>query len=85
MITSGPDPALVEGRHEQKHADDRQREDEDGHVAGLLLLKRGAGPFVRETFGQAPTSATRSMAAIAWPELYPGAGWPVILAALYML
>ena len=47
-----PDPALVEGRHEQEDADDRQGEDVGRHVAGLLLLVGRAGPLVAEALGQ---------------------------------
>ncbi len=52
MMYQRADPALVQGRHEQKHAHDRQREDVHGHIAGLLFLKRGAGPFVAKALGQ---------------------------------
>ena len=45
-------PALVEGRHEQKNADDREGEDVTRLAPGLLLLVGRPGPLVAEALGQ---------------------------------
>ena len=63
-----PDPALVEGGHEEEDADDRQGEDEGRHVARLLLLVGRAGPLVAEALRQ-DLGGDRLHRAIAWPEL----------------